>query len=302
MDENVAALVMCERSPAHVRDIISRKMKEPTAPTPTIRDFPEETICPSCGKFVGAYTRCPYCGSEHRRRISIRFFRFFALIVAFGGVFLIWLAARGIKAPLIKISDIQPMHSFAYVRVEGENTRTNTYDDGGVSFVVDDGTGTLRVRAYPDTGKDLIKMGRVPETGDRVSVEGQIQFTEDRIALLINVPEKVKVERAQLKPLESGTTEIGGVTPEMKGKEVVIVGKVTAVANIGKGTKLELTDPTSSIDVVVWDSVRDRVTAPGAPLAEGKFLKVRGHVGEYQGKLQLVPRASGRVEETALTE
>jgi len=277
-------------------------MKEQTASTTTIPDFPEETICPSCGKFVGAYTRCPYCGSEHKRRISIRFFRFFAIVVAFGGVFLIWLAARGINAPLIKISDIQPMHSFACVRVEGENTRTNTYDDGGMTFVVDDGTGTLRVRAYPDTGKDLVKMGRVPEPGDRVSVEGQIQFTEDRVALLINVPEKVKVERTQVKPLEAATTGIGDVTPEMKGKEVVVLGKATGVANIGKGTKLKLTDPTGSIDVVVWDSTRGRVVAPGVTLAEGKFLKVRGHVGEYEGKLQVVPRASGRVEETTLTE
>jgi DNA/RNA endonuclease YhcR with UshA esterase domain len=277
-------------------------MKEPIAPTPTVRDFPEETICPSCGKFVGAYTRCPYCGSEHKRRISIRFFRFFALIVAVVGVFLIWLAARGIKAPLIKISNIQPMHSFAYVRVEGENTRTSAYDDGGISFVVDDGTGTLRVQAYADTGKALTEAGRVPGPGDRVSVEGTIQFTEDRVKLLVNIPEKVQVERAQLKPFESATIEIGDITQEKKGKEVVIVGKVTGLANIGKGTKLELTDPSGSIDVVVWDSIRDRVTTPGAPLAEGKFLKVRGHVGEYQGKLQLVPKASGRVEETALTE
>ncbi len=277
-------------------------MKEKTAPTPTIRDFPEETICPSCGKFVGAYTRCPYCGAEHKHRISIRFFRIFSITVAVVGLFLIWLAARGINAPLIKVKDIQPLHSFAYVRVEGENARTSTYDDGGMSFDVDDGTGTLRVQAYADTGKDLAKMGRVPDPGDRVSAEGTLQFTGDRVKLIVNAPEKVKVERVQLKPLKAAVVKIVEITPEKKGTEVAIIGKVTKIANIGKGTKLEIVDPSGSIDVVVWDSIRGRVTAPGVTLAEGKFLKVRGHVGEFQGKLQVVPKASGRVEETTATE
>jgi DNA/RNA endonuclease YhcR with UshA esterase domain len=278
-------------------------MQKTPAPTPTIRDFPEETICPSCGKFVGAYTRCPYCGAEHKHRISIRFFRIFSITVAIGGLFLIWLAARGIKAPLLKIEDIKPLHSFAYVRVEGENMRTFTADDGMVSFTIDDGTGELRIRAYPGTGKALIKMGRVPVAGDRVSVEGTLQFRGgDYVQMLVNVPEKVKIEPAEVKPFEAAITEIAKITPEKQGAEVVIEGKVTDLADIGRGTKFKLTDPSGSIDVVVWDSIRSRVTAPGVSLAEGKLLKIRGHVGEYQGTLQVAPRASGRIEETTLTE
>jgi len=272
------------------------------SPGPATRDFPEETLCPSCGKFVGAYPRCPYCGCEHKLRMSIRFFRFFALAVSIGGLLLIWIAARGVKAPLVKVKDIGPMNSFAYVRVEGENTRTSAYDDGGISFAVDDGTGTMRVQAYADVGKALTAMGLVPGPGDRVSVEGTIQFTEDRVKLLVNVPEKVKVTRGEPAASKAVAMEIGDVTPAAKGREIVIVGKITGLSSVGKGTKFEITDPTGTIDVVIWDSTRDRVVAPGLEPTEGQFLKVRGHVGEYQGKLQVVPKASGRVEETALTE
>lgn len=270
-------------------------------PAPAAHELPKETLCPSCGKFVGAYPRCPYCGCEHKLRMSIRFFRFFALAVSIVGLFLIWIAARGVKAPLVKVGDIGPMNSFAYVRIEGENTRTSAYDDGGISFVLDDGTGTMRVQAYADMGKDLTRMGRVPGPGDRVSVEGTIQFTEDRARLLVNVPEKVTVMRGETAASKAVAMEIGDITAAAKGKEVVLIGKVTALSDMGQGTKIELTDPTGSIDVVLWDSIRARVAAPGLTLAAGKFLKVRGHVGEYQNKLQVVPKASGRVEETAVT-
>lgn len=273
------------------------------SPAPAARQLPPETLCPSCGRFVGAYPRCPYCGCEHKLRMSIRFFRFFALAVSIMGLLLIWIAARGIKAPLVRVKDIGPMNSFAYVRIEGENTRTSTYENGGIGFVLDDGTGTIRVQAYEDTGKALARMGRVPAVGDRVSVEGTIQFTEDRARLLVNVPEKVTVTRGEAAPSQEAVAmEIGDVTASSKGREVVIVGKITGASDIGKGTKIELIDPTGSIDVVLWDSVRERVAAPGLTLEAGKFLRVRGHVGTYQNKLQVVPKASGRVEETAVTQ
>lgn len=275
----------------------------PTPGTPRtshpVRDFPPETLCPSCGKFVGAYTRCPYCGCEHKHRMSIRFFRSFALAVSITGLFLIWIAARGVKAPLVKVKDIGPMNSFAYVRIEGENTRTSAYPDGGVGFVLDDGTGTIRVQAYADTGRALAAMGRVPGPGERVSAEGTIQFTGERARLLVNVPEKVVVTRDGTARPGAAPVEIAEIDAGQKGKEVVIMGKVTGLSNIGKGTKMELTDPTGTIDVVLWDSVRE-AAAPGLAPAAGKLLKVRGHVGEYRGRLQVVPRASGRVEETSV--
>ena len=272
-------------------------------PSTPVRDFPPETLCPSCGKFVGAYTRCPYCGCEHKLRMSIRFFRFFALAVSIGGLFLIWLAARGIKAPLVKVGDLGPMNSFAYVRIEGENVRTSAYDDGGIGFVLDDGTGTIRVTAYADTGKALTELGRVPGPGDRVSVEGTVQITEDRARLLVNVPEKVRVARlaAAAAATPAAAMEIGDVTHAAKGREITIVGKVTTRSRIPNGLKFQLTDPTGSIDVVLWESTRDRVTALGLQIEEGRFLKVRGHVGEYRGALQVVPKSTGRIEETEVT-
>jgi len=202
-------------------------------------DYPEETICPSCGKFVGAYTRCPYCGSEHKLRMSIRFFRGFALIVSIGGVFLIWLAARGVKAPLIKVKDIGPMQSFAYVRVDGQNTRTRTYDDGGVGFWVDDGTGVINVRAYADTGKELVAQGRLPGPGDKVSAEGTLNFREDRVTMIVNAPEKVTVERVVPTVVAIQKLGEGDV-----GRKVMVEGKIVRTRTFPKGTSAALYDGT----------------------------------------------------------
>lgn len=263
-----------------------KHMNKQNAPTPTIRDFPEETICPSCGKFVGAYTRCPYCGSEHKHRFSIRFFRIFALAVSIGGLFLIWLAARGIRAPLMLVKDIGPMNSFAYVRVEGETVRTRTYDDGGVSFWVDDGTGTLMVRAYADTGKALADQKRIPAAGDRVSAEGTLNFREDLVTMIVNIPEKVVIEKG--KPL---STEISSIGPGQIGKSVEITGVVREQRGIPKGIVLLIADPSGAIDLVLWSSILQRHPGAESIVKPGTLLRIRGTVGEYREKLQVVPTA-----------
>lgn len=268
-------------------------MSTTSAPTPTLRDYPAETICPSCGKFVGAYTRCPYCGCEHKHRISIRFFRIFSIVISLGGIFLIWLAARGINAPLIKIKEISPLQSFAYVRIEGEVTRTSTYSDGGVSFVVEDTTGSLQVRAYADTGKMLLKENRVPSAGDRVSVEGTINFREDRGAsMIVNVPEKVTIER-----VVPAAVRIADIGEKVIGRKALIEGRIIATRTFPKGSSVTVSDGTGTIEVVVWDSSRALFGEKEKLLAEGRSVSVQGKVGKYKDTLQIVLDFPGDIKE-----
>lgn len=247
-----------------------------------LRDYPEETICPSCGKFVGAYARCPYCGTKHTRRISIRFFRLFSLVMAVVGVLLVWLAARGIQAPLIKIDEIMPTMAFAYVRVDGDVVNTRIYDDGGVSFRVDDGTGRLLVRAYDDIGKMLIEEDRVPSPGDSVSAEGTLQLREDFVQMIVNVPEKIGITRAPAREMS-----IAGLDDGKIGEKVILSGTVGGERTFSKGSSITISDGTGSIDVVIWDSIRNRFGRKEELLQPGRSVTVRGTLKEYENKLQL---------------
>ena len=258
-------------------------MEEHPDHTPVQPDFPEETLCPSCGRFVGAYARCPYCGTKHGRRTSIRFFRIFSVTMAVVGVFIVWLAARGIKAPLIKIGDIMPTNAFAYVRVQGEVISSRIYDDGGVSFRVDDGTGNLLVRAYKDIGERLLETNRVPAPGDTVSAEGTLQLRPDFVQMIVNVPEKVTILQSSTPPM----TSIADLNRGMLGQRVLIQGTITKERRFTKGSSLTVADATGSIDVIVWNTVRKRFGKRGKILALGKTISVRGKLGEYRGKLQI---------------
>jgi len=258
----------------------------------TFGGFPEETVCASCGKFVGAYPRCPYCGEKHERRMSIRFFRFFALAFSLGGVFLIWLAARGINAPLIKIKDIGPTHNFAYVRIEGENTRSRIYDDGSVAFYVDDGTETMMVRAYREVGRQLVEEGRLPGAGDRVSVEGTLNLREEFVMMIVNVPEKVRVVR-----VEPESTAIVNIDDSYLDHKVLMEGKIVATRKFNKGGSLTLHDGTGSLEVVIWDSNRKAFGEKERLLEEGRNVRLSGKVGKYRDKMQISLDFPGDIQE-----
>jgi DNA/RNA endonuclease YhcR with UshA esterase domain len=259
-----------------------KAMPETNQPAPTLPEYPPETLCQSCGKFVGAYARCPYCGATHHRRLSIRFIRIFALVVGIGGVFLIWLAARGIKAPVMKVQEIGPTNSFAYIRIEGNTTNARIYDDGGVSFTVDDGTGTIGVRAYREVGKGLQNSGRVPSPGDEVAAEGTINLRGDSIQMIVNSTEKVWVKR-----VTPEAVPIINLDDSYLEQKVMIEGRIVAARTFNKGSSVTLSDGTGSIDIVIWDTNRKMLGDKEQLLTEGRTVRIQGKVGKYRDKPQL---------------
>jgi len=269
-------------------------MPETKQPAPTLPEYPPETLCQSCGKFVGAYARCPYCGATHHRRLSIRFIRIFALVVGIGGVFLIWLAARGIKAPVMRIEEIGPTNSFAYIRIEGNTTNTRIYDDGGVSFTVDDGTGTIGVRAYREVGKGLQSSGRVPSPGDLVAAEGTINLRGDSIQMIVNSSEKVWVER-----VIPEAVPIINLDDSYLEQKVMIEGRIVATRTFNKGSSVTVTDGTGSIDIVIWDTNRKALGEKEKLLTEGRTVRIQGKVGKYRDQPQIELAFPADIEEVS---
>ena len=124
----------------------------------------DRAACPSCGRYVGPYESCPYCGARLSGRISLRVVKMAALVLATLGLAVLWWAARSVAVPAVSIGEIQGLMNLAYVRVEGTVARSVTFDPetGYLAFWLDDGTGELRVSSYRDVTQVLLDQGRVP--------------------------------------------------------------------------------------------------------------------------------------------
>jgi len=109
-----------------------QEQKQPNVCPDPQKALLDEVLCPGCGKFVGAYEKCPYCGTEMKKRMSIIFFKRAALVLAFGGLALLWFTATKMQPPLIRIGDVDEKdpnsarYNNAVVEVRGtvESVRT----------------------------------------------------------------------------------------------------------------------------------------------------------------------------------
>jgi len=87
--------------------------------------------CPSCGRYVGPYHACPYCGARLTGRISIRVVKIVVILLATVGLVALWFAATRAGVPLIQIQAAGATMNMAYVRLQGRCTRTPSYDPRG---------------------------------------------------------------------------------------------------------------------------------------------------------------------------
>ena len=245
----------------------------------------DEVLCPGCGKFVGAYEKCPYCGTEMKKRISIIFFKRAALVIAFGGLALLWFTAVKMKPPLIHVSDINARYNNAVVEIRGTIESVKTKGKDSIEFELDDGTGSIKAQAFRGRA-ELKKLGQTPHAGDQVSVIGSVQLTEKYgTSLMINIPAKVQVI-----PAKREKFAIGDIRIENKGKLVEVTGEIVIARKSGDDIFLTIGDATGMIEVplfgreIKWVKDKERFSTVG------KEITVIGTVDEYKGKAQIKVR------------
>ena len=220
----------------------------------------DEIICPSCGRFVGALTRCPYCGASVHKRLSIRIFRYAALLLGTVGLFFLYLMVRNREIPVVKISEITPTMNFAYVRVAGRViSDTRVYREGdrvqSLGFVVDDGTGEIAVRAYRAVARELLSSNIFPRMGDRVTVAGSLSVSaDDRILLRLQSPRQLHLEA-----VEPPVIQLADLSEDLLGKSVIVEGVVSRIMAPRPGSRapwvIRLVDRSGTADLTFWEDV-----------------------------------------------
>lgn len=248
--------------------------------------------CPSCGRFVGPYEVCPYCGARLSGRIPLRAIKIAAVVLATFGLAALWFAATRAEVPLIRIGQAGSTMNMAYVRIQGRCPRTPTYDPEGeyLSFWLADETGEILVSAYRAETRALIAQGRVPALGDMVEVAGTLRVREDFLALTVNVPEQLQITRA-----EPVARAIGAIGPDDLYLRVRVRGEVRAVYSPYEGlTLITIRDGTGEIPVAVDENLV-ALSGPLPALAAGQPVEIVAAVSLYRDTPQLVPASTADV-------
>ena len=156
--------------------------------------YEEEGVCPSCGRYIGPREVCPYCGAKVKKRISVRLLKYSAVAMAILGLLLVQIVAVKTETPLYHVSEIKRSMNYAHIKMAGTVVRyPSIYEDGSMSFWIDDGTGEIMVKAYRFEANRLIENGLIPGVGDYVEVEGSIRIREEFQYLVVELPSKFKI-------------------------------------------------------------------------------------------------------------
>ncbi len=140
-------------------------------------------VCPGCNRYIGPVAQCPYCHSDASPSLMLRILRIGSVVLAVAGLALLYLAVTHRELPIQKIGEITPLMNYAYVRLSGTVPRdayVGREDDAVeyVAFSVEDGTGTIRVKARDGVAHKLSEMERIPQAGMPVDVVGRLRVVK----------------------------------------------------------------------------------------------------------------------------
>lgn len=294
-------------------------MKPNDAATPGARPLPghetqsDEMACPKCGRFVGAATKCPYCGAKVEKRMSLVALRWAAVLLSTVGLVLLWLMARTREPELVRIGDIEATMNFGVVRLAGEvrNDPRPFKNGNGMSFNVNDGSGSIVVFVDQAQRKAMTEGGLVPRRGDGIDFVAQLQSSASGSSARIRSlnPSSFRLTRDGGAPVARAADDDGGepagapdrsarpapsakdlgpavpfsaVDASLVGKSVVLEGTVVAIQEPAVDSKrpyvVTLTNGVEGVDLKVWPDqfaqIADAASLTGTPVRVKAAVKL----------------------------
>lgn len=234
----------------------------------------------------------PIYGPQVKRPMRVRILQYASLVLAMAGLILLYLYSINRDIPAVRIADITPTMNFAYVKVAGDVTRdAYVFKSGGVVFNLHDGSGEIAVIGGRAQAGVLENAGKLPRRGDRVEVAGSLSVSADReVKLRMQSAEQLTLRRKKSSaPAAPARISLADITPAQKGDTVSVAGTLKAIAVPPPGSNvpyvLTLKKDETELSVIFWDKVfqglEKKLPEPGT------YIRVRGQVDLYKGKLQL---------------
>ncbi|MGB9561767.1 MAG: OB-fold nucleic acid binding domain-containing protein, partial [bacterium] len=247
----------------------------------------EEGYCQSCGRYIGAYKICPYCGARIDERLSVKVLKIFSLAFTFVGVIAVYFVAKSAELKKVPVSDIKEEMNYAVVCVEGIVTRAPSYNPEAQSiiFYIEDTTGSIRLTAYRNDVDALRSAGKVPRLGDKVEACGTVRVVEGNPSIIINIPERLVITP----PPAPEITRIEDITDTLLNKPVKIRAKILSIKQTAGPINVLLGSLESNAKISM-PIFKNQFTPP--ELNEGDTVEVTGVVSKYKEQLQIQARDS----------
>ena len=244
-----------------------------------------EMNCPSCGRFVGAVTKCPYCGSKVEKRMSLVAVRWAAVLLSTIGVFLLYLMAKHREVPVVMIGDVQPTMNFGQIRVIGTVAGdARTFRNGGMGFNVSDGTGTMMVFVSQKQAKDLVDLNLVPRAGDSINFVGGLSTSDEQTSMRL-----LSVRELQLVRAVAPSVRMADVDASLVGSSILVAGQVVGVSIPPPDTRrpheIRVSDGTAELAITCWAAEFEQIK--GRDALEGAYVRVRVSVDTFRNNLQI---------------
>jgi DNA/RNA endonuclease YhcR with UshA esterase domain len=166
--------------PKEEKDNLEQVRETPTVKNTELTNYPDECFCPSCGKFVGAYERCPMCQASMKTRMELKLVKRIAVFGAIIGVLLLWFASARKEIPIVKIEDIKINNNLAIITVRGTVININVNDTAkNFSITLDDETDTIKIinAGKLDEFRNIFRE-KFPKPGDLIEVTGNVSISE----------------------------------------------------------------------------------------------------------------------------
>ncbi len=253
-----------------------------------------EVLCPSCGRFVGAYEICPHCQTQVNTRVSIKLVKRIAVIGAIVGIILLYFAAKNREVPMINIGEIQINHNMALVKVSGRVIRESIQDKkDNFSLTIDDGTGKIKLGGYNKLKKWKKHFGeKFPKEGDFIEVTGNLNITEQfGASMFLSSPHRLVVKKS----FNPKRVKLNDLRIEDVNSTYRVTVKIDYVKKFGMGYSIRVTDNSVSdqsapISLTIFDTAFNRIKNENVKKAittKGSVCEFVAILGEYKGTLQL---------------
>jgi DNA/RNA endonuclease YhcR with UshA esterase domain len=215
------------------------------------------------------------------QRLSLRALRYGSLLLAVLGLAVLFLVAARSQVPTRPIAALGDTLNWAYLRVEGIVSRQPAFDadTGSFKFWLRDESGEIMVIVYRGAAVQLQAAGTLPEMGDEVSVAGTLRVREDFSYIVLDIPDQLVLQRAEVVDVQVGEVNTGFLLQRVR-----LRGQVRDTRTPYEGLDiLTLADATGQIEVLL----PREIAFPSSQIAAGRSVEVVGVVDHYRGAPQI---------------